>query len=131
MKKETVDMFMLTNGKYFPNAQLVTLRSRLEALPEEALDGLMSLDLRDPDIMILVSAVLGTLGIDRFFIGQTALGVLKLITLGGCGIWAIIDWFLIRNATREENLNSLLALIRNYQYIAPRNDNSQSNSIEL
>jgi len=127
MKKETVDMFMLSKGKYFPSAQLVTLRSRLEELPEEAFNGLIGLDLKDPDNMIIISAMLGTLGIDRFFIGQTLLGILKLLTIGGCGIWAIIDWFLIKNATKEENLNELLALIRNYQYIQPRNDmNSQS-----
>ena len=48
---------------------------------------------------------------DRFFIGDTGLGIGKLITCGGLGIWTIIDWFLIMNATREKNFERLLTIL--------------------
>ena len=38
---------------------------------------------------------MGILGIDRFYLGYTGLGILKLITCGGLGIWALIDLILI------------------------------------
>ena len=34
----------------------------------------------------------GVLGIHRFMLGDTKNGILMLLTLGGCGIWALIDF---------------------------------------
>jgi TM2 domain-containing membrane protein YozV len=52
-----------------------------------------SVETSDKDWMVtlLLSILLGGLGVDRFYTGHIGLGVLKLLTMGGCGIWWLID----------------------------------------
>lgn len=45
-------------------------------------------------ILQIFAAFFGFLGIDRFYAGQTGLGVLKLLTCGACGIWATVDFLI-------------------------------------
>jgi len=42
-------------------------------------------------IGLLISLFAGTMGVDRFYQGRPVLGILKLLTLGGLGVWWVID----------------------------------------
>ncbi|TLD93171.1 NINE protein [Helicobacter magdeburgensis] len=49
------------------------------------------------------SPILGFWGIDRFYKGELGLGLLKLFTLGGLGIWYVIDWFAVPMGISSNN----------------------------
>ncbi len=49
----------------------------------------------DWTVALILSILLGELGVDRFYTGSIMLGILKLVTFGGCGIWWIVDIILI------------------------------------
>lgn len=105
------DQWLAINAKYFPAEQVQYIRQRLEALPEQQLSMLYSISFQDPTMLLIISLLGGTLGIDRFLLGQIGLGVGKLLTCGGCGIWSIVDLFLIMDATRQSNAQKLFAVI--------------------
>ena len=51
--------------------------------------------MKQKNTALLLSIFLGELGIDRFYLGYTGLGILKLLTAGGLGIWYLIDIIMI------------------------------------
>ena len=109
--KQKVDMFMMANRENFPPERMGYIQERLMLLDENSLNNISLLQFKSPMTALLLSLFLGCYGVDRFYIGDTGMGVGKLLTLGGCGIWAIIDWFMIQGATREKNFELLSAYI--------------------
>lgn len=63
-------------------------------MEEEKNQEMRSVSPKDKGILTLLAWLLGSLGVDRFYRGQIELGILKLITFGGCGIWALVDTIL-------------------------------------
>jgi TM2 domain-containing membrane protein YozV len=103
MDAQRVDMYLMTKAKYFEGHQIPLIRERLLALDESRFLQLQALNLKDPTTILIVSLVAGTFAVDRFLVGDTGLGIAKLLTCGGLGIWAIVDWFIIMGRAREVN----------------------------
>lgn len=97
---------MIANNKYFESYHLNAVREKLLQLDDSKWGLVQVLQFKDPTTSIIVSVLCGGLGIDRFMIGDTGMGIGKLLTCGGLGIWTIIDWFLIMGATREKNMQA-------------------------
>jgi len=111
MEAQKVDMFLMMNTKFFEAHQVPFIRERLLALDESKFMYLQTAGFKDPTISLIISLVGGHFGIDRFLIGDTGLGVAKLLTCGGLGVWTIIDWFLIMSRTREVNFERLQQIL--------------------
>ena len=107
MDSQKVDMFIMSNAKFFESHHLNAVRERLLTVDDSKWPMISTVQLKDPTTSLIVSILAGSLGIDRFIIGDTGLGVGKLLTCGGLGIWTIVDWFLIQSATREKNMQKL------------------------
>lgn len=111
MDAQKVDMFIMSNSKFFETHQLNIIRDRLLEVDDSKWAVLSMTQFKDPTTSLIVSILAGSLGIDRFLIGDTGLGIGKLLTCGGFGIWGIIDWFMIQGATREKNMQKIQQLL--------------------
>lgn len=107
MDAEKVDMFIMSNGKFFESDQINVIREKLIVIHDSKWAMLSTTQFKDPETILIVSILAGSLGIDRFMIGDTGLGIGKLLTCGGFGIWTIIDWFMIQKDTREKNMRKI------------------------
>ena len=107
MEKSKIDLYLTTNSKYFEPTAIPIIRQKMESASDETLLTLQATELKDPTTVLLIYIFLGTLGIDRFMIVDTGIGILKLLTGGLCGILTIIDWFTIIKKTKQLNLSKV------------------------
>jgi hypothetical protein len=110
MDAEKVNLFIATKGDNFPVESLPIIRERLMNMASENEMAIMATDYTNPVLAIILSIVVGELGIDRFLIGDIGLGIGKLLTGGGCGIWWLIDLFLIMDATKRKNFEKFMTV---------------------
>ena len=78
MDAQKVDMYVMANAKFFESHQVMQIKEKLFAADESKWSVVQTLQFRDPTIILIVSLIAGTLGIDRFIIGDTGLGVAQL-----------------------------------------------------
>ncbi len=58
---------------------------------------------------LILAILLGGLGVDRFYVGKTGTGVLKLLTGAGLGIWWLVDIILILTGKYTDKDGNALA----------------------
>lgn len=111
MEKQKIDLYLTTNAQFFESSAIPILRGKLEKADEDTFLALQACELKNPTTLLLISVFLGCLGIDRFMIGDMGMGILKLLTFGGCGILTLIDWFTISKKTKQKNLANISMIL--------------------
>ena len=101
--KNRINIFLSTNSSMFSPENIPSMRRRLEACGEEKVNLVCSMSFKNPTNMALIAFFLGGFGVDRFMLGDSGLGVLKILTCSGAGIWGIIDIFTAPGRTRKAN----------------------------
>jgi len=66
----------------------------------------------------VLALLLGGLGIDRFYLGKVGTGILKLVTLGGFGIWALVDLIITLAGKQRDKQGFLLAGYAKHKVLA-------------
>ena len=111
MDAQKTDMFIMTYAKFFEPHLLPAIREKLLQTDDSKFMMIQTTTYREPILMLIISILGGHFGIDRFMLGDTGLGVAKLLTCGGLGIWTIVDWFLIMGRTKEVNFEKLRLIL--------------------
>jgi len=84
--------------------------------PQQMQPGLMQMQPMQSDknwvavLLLGLLGIFGIAGIDRFYTGSILLGVLKLITFGGLGIWTIIDVILVVTGSYKDGNGNVVVV---------------------
>ncbi|WP_018108055.1 TM2 domain-containing protein [Bacteroides propionicifaciens] len=103
MDSRQIEVFLARESDNFSADKIYAMRKLLQEMDEDNFHVIQVLPYRNPIMILILSIFLGYLGVDRIILGDVGLGILKLITCGGLGIWTIVDWFLIMNVTKQKN----------------------------
>jgi TM2 domain-containing membrane protein YozV len=108
MNKETID--------------IVTVKKALSENERIQFDAQFAHMRKNPSTALFLGLFFGWLGVDRFYNGQPLLGTLKFLTIGGLGVWSILDWFLIMSAVRRRNVGKAIEIRESLTMLRPSGD---------
>jgi TM2 domain-containing membrane protein YozV len=94
------------------NEQLLAVSSLLNEVSDSKLEALQLIPLKNPLLTFLLSLFLGGIAVDRFYIGDVGLGILKLL-FGWMtfGIWWLLDLYFAQRKAKDVNFNTIVKIL--------------------
>ena len=109
-RKKRVQDFLVENRQKLPQNKFNEIREILFNLTDEQWETIEYITFKDPTLLLVLSILVGEFGVDRFVLGDTTNGALKLLLTLCCGvglIWWVIDIFQINRLTLDYNYKLL------------------------
>ena len=100
MDNNQVNFWLGVNTENFNPTDLPAIKATLEQMDNNQMMFLQSAEFKKPSTIFLIAFLLGW---ERFFLGDVGLGIVKVITAYGCGIWWLIDIFTAKERAKKYN----------------------------
>lgn len=109
MTEDKVVSLLARFSEDLPSDSAFAFGQALRAAPDNAFDYLITYPTKSSGVTLVLSILLGGLGVDRFYVGDIGLGIAKLL-FGWVtfGIWYLVDIFLCYKKARQVNFRRLM-----------------------
>jgi hypothetical protein len=105
MEKSKVDMFIGMNAENFSPQDLMTIKEKLEKMDDEKFFLVQGAEFQKPSTIFLIAILLGW---ERFWLDDLAMGIVKIVTAYGCGIWWLVDIFSAKERAMKYNFKKFM-----------------------
>ncbi|HAZ00700.1 MAG: hypothetical protein A2W90_14585 [Bacteroidetes bacterium GWF2_42_66] len=108
MEQNKINLFLAQHGNKFPEANSFMLLEKMKTMSDDSFSAISMISFKNPTTWLLLYLFVPFLCfIDRIILGDVGLGILKLVTIGGFGIWVFVDIFTISSRVKQLNFKKL------------------------
>ena len=100
METSKINMFIGMNAENFNQQDLMVIKQKLETMDDDKFYLIQGTEFQKPSTILLIAVLLG---FERFWLDDIALGIVKIITFFGCGIWWLADIFTAKERAKKYN----------------------------
>lgn len=110
MEKNKIDLFLAVNTEKFKPEVIPSITETLRRMSDDQFIIIQSVQFRSPTTILIIAFLLGW---ERFFLDDVGMGILKIVTCYGLGIWWLVDLFSAKSRAQDYNYKKFNTLTAN------------------